>query len=215
MTPTELEQAARERYNAVGETFWSSSEMRTLIYAACQELALETKCIERVYTTTTVASTQEYEFPTNVISVIRVTWYGQKLEPIDQRMGDSLTLSQNGVSVTGTPQYYAQFNNTFILYPTPNDAQALKVWAAVEAQPLTTASTELEVPTWTHTRLINFLLAEMYPKDKDFTSAGYYRGLWNNDKAQVKAWMRKRLRGDAPAQVKDEMSLPNTILGVV
>src|SRR3954469_1309526 len=123
MSPDDIEQAARQRYNAVGETFWSAAECRNLIYAACIELASETECIERVYTTTTVANTQEYEFPTNVIAVKRVTYYGSKLEPISQRQGDSLTLNQNGVVTTGYPQYYAQFNNTFILYPTPNDAQ--------------------------------------------------------------------------------------------
>lgn len=215
MTPTELEQMARERYNAVGETFWSSAEMRNLMYAACVELGIETECIERTYSTTTVADTAEYEFPTNIVIPKRVTYYGAKLEPINMRQGDALTLNQNGVTTTGTPQWYSQFNNTFTLYPTPNDAQELKVWGIVEPQQITTASTELESPTWTHARLVNYMLSEMYAKDKDFGAADKYRGKWEQDKLWVKRVMKTKRRGDSPAQVLDEEHLPKTLLGLI
>jgi hypothetical protein len=215
MTIDQVEQAARERYNAVGEPFWSQSEMWNLMYGACLELAVETLCIERTYSTTTVAATQEYAFPTNVIMVKRVTYDGSKIEPISQRQGDALTLNQNAVTISGAPQWYAQFNETFTLYPTPDDAKTLKVWGIVEPQAITTATATLEVPSFCHMRLLNYMLAEMYAKDKDFNSAGYYKGLWEKDKIQVKAWMRKMRRGDSPAQVINEERMPTTILGLV
>lgn len=215
MTIDQLEQAARERYNAVGEPFWSQAEMWNLMYSGCLELATETLCIERTYSTTTVSGTQEYSFPTNVIMVKRVTYDGSKLEPISQRQGDTLTLNDGSVNVTGSPAWYGQFNETFIMYPTPDDALTLKVWGIVEPQMIIAATATLEVPSFTHMRLVNYMLSEMYAKDKDFASAGYYKGIWEKDKIQVKAWMRKARRGDSPAMVINEDRMPTTILGLI
>ena len=212
MTPSAVEEAARQRYNAVNETFWSQDEIFTLEYLASQEMALETKCIERTYTTTTVASTQEYAYPTNVISIKRVTYNGAKLAPIDLRRMDSLTLNTSSTTVTGTPDYYAEWNGTLILFPTPDAAQTLKVYSFNEPQVITVSST-LEIPTAFHGRLVNYILSEMYAKDKDFPSAKYYKDLWLKDIQEVKRWIARRRRGDSFATVVDESSLQNTILG--
>lgn len=212
MTPTQIETIARERYNAVGETFWSQSEIMNLIYLACLELANETLCIERTYTTTTTANTQEYSYPSNAISIKRVTYDGVKLSPIDQRRADSLTLNNTTTTITGSPDYYTDWNSTLSLFPVPNDAKTLKVYTYNEPQAVTTTST-LEVPSFAHGRLINYILSEMYAKDKDFGSAQYYKQMWEQDKVQIRQWMKKRRRGDSFATVLDEESLPNTILG--
>lgn len=214
MTLTQLEQAARERYNAVGETFWSTSEMINLIYAACLELSIETKCIERTYTTTTVASTQEYAFPTGTLAIKRVTYNGRKLMPITFREDDTLTLDNSITTTTGTPTYYIVWNDTIILRPIPDNALTLKVYSINEAQALTSTST-LEVPTFTHMRLVNYMLSEMYAKDKDFSSAGYYKKIWEQDKLEIKRWLRKRRRTDAFVGVQDEEMLGNTVLGTI
>jgi len=214
MTPAQVEEMARERYNAVGETFFSQAEVFRMIYSACQELATETECIERVFTTTTVNGTQEYAWPTNIISVHRVTYDGNKLKPIDMRQGDQIQLNQ-ALTVTGQPQYYAQFNETFILYPAPNDAKALKVWGSVEAQEISATTSTLDVPTWTHTRLVDFVLKCMHEKDKDYPSAERHLARWEMSKIQIKRWMRRRLRGDGPAIVKTEESQIMAVLGAV
>jgi hypothetical protein len=214
MTPTQIEQAARERYNAVGETFWSQSEMLSLIYAACLEISIETKCIERTYTTTTVASTQEYAFPTNTLAIKRVTYNGKKLMPITFREDDVLTLDNQSSTSTGTPQYYAVWNSTLILRPIPDAAQTLKIYSINEAQSLTIAST-LEVPSFAHMRLVNYVVSEMYAKDKDFSSAAYYKKLWEQDKLEIKRWLRKTKRTDSFTGVQDDSMLANTVIGVV
>jgi hypothetical protein len=214
MTPAEIEQAARERYNAVGETFWSQAEILNLIYAACLEISIETKCIERVYTTTTVASTQEYAFPTNAIAIKRVTYNGRKLKPTTFREDDSLTLDNSISTTTGTPAYYVVWNNTIILRPIPDSAVTLKIYSINEADEIDSTST-LEVPTFTHMRIVNYVVSEMYAKDKDFSSAGYYKKLWEQDKLEIKRWLRKRRRTDSFVGVQDEEMLGNTVLGII
>ncbi len=214
MTTLALEQAARERYNAVGETFWSSSEVMTLIYAACLEISTETKCIEQTYTTSTTASIAEYGFPTTTIAIKRVTYEGQKLTPIDQRQADSLTLNNTTTSIEGTPTYYTEWNNTITLIPTPAAVGTLKIWSINEPQAVTSAST-LEVPTFCHMRIVNYMLSEMYAKDKDFSSAKYYKDIWMQvDLPAIKAWWRKKKRTDSFASVINEDALPNNILGL-
>lgn len=213
MTPSELEQKARERYNSVGDTFYSESEIMGLIYAGCEELATETLCIERIYTTTTVASTQEYAFPTNTISIKRVTYNGKKLTPISMRESDTLFLN-SGSTAIGEPMYYAIWNQTIILYPTPDAAETLKIYSVNEPSEVDTTST-LEVPVWTHTRLINYLVRCMAEKDQNFQAATYYGTLWENDKKWIKRQMRKQKRGDAFGSAFDDDNFRNTVLGTV
>ena len=55
MTPGEIETAAREQYNAVNDTFWSSAEIMNLIFQATSEMANKTWCIKSTETQSSVA----------------------------------------------------------------------------------------------------------------------------------------------------------------
>jgi len=72
MTPSELELAARNRYNAVGDPHFSSAMIMDIIYQASMEIANECLCIEQSYTTTSIASTREYAYPTNAFAIRNV-----------------------------------------------------------------------------------------------------------------------------------------------
>lgn len=215
MILSDTELFIREGYNAVGETFWSDAEIRRLIYAACMDLCVETKCLERTYSTTTVIGQRDYDFPTNTIEIKRVTYDGRKLEPIDLRQDDVLTVNNAATTTTGTPVYYTQWNETISLRPIPDAALTLEILSINEPQEITTATTTLEVPSFTHPRLAHYVWARMYAKDKDFKSASYYQDIWNKDKIDVKRWMVKRKRGDGFASVKDEESLATPVFGGV
>lgn len=212
MTPTQIEQAARERYNAVGDTLWSSSEIQTLMFSACQELATETKCIEQTYTTTTVSGTQEYAYPTNVIAIKYVTYNGVPVDPIDLDQAQAITLNTITSSTTGSPIGYTLWNSTISLWPTPNDTQTLKLYTYNEAQSITTTST-LEIPSVFHIRILNYINAFMASKDQNFVTAKYYLDLWERDKIYIKQWMAKRKRGQRFASVKDEEMMPMSFSG--
>ena len=215
MNLTELETAARNKYNAVGDTNWSSAEIRDLAYQACMELATECYVIENVYSTTTVSGTQEYAYPTYAIAIKRVTYNGGKLEPIGFRQDDALTMNNQALTSTGTSQYYAFWDNTLILRPIPDGAYTLKVYAYVEPQQITASTSTLEVPTRCHINLVDFIVSEMAAKDQNFNMAKWYRDRWDSYKIKEKILTRKRMRADGFSQVKDEESLPNTLLGAV
>jgi hypothetical protein len=212
MTPSQIESLARAKYNSAGSTFWSESEIMDYITQASIELSLETHCIQRVFTTTTVASQAEYDWPTNAISIKRITYDGKKLMPITFREDDALTLNNQSTTATGTPQYYTNYNEVFSLRPIPDSALTLKVYAACEAQTIDSSST-LEIPTAFHLDIVDFVVSEMASKDQNWDTADRFRDKWDQAKIRAKRHMRKMMRGDAFVAVQDEESLPTTILG--
>lgn len=214
MTPTQLEEAARNAYNAIGDSFWSSDEILGLLYDACGEMAREALIIERTYSTTTVAGTQEYDLPTNTIAVKRVTYNGQKLKPISFREDDAITGLNASDTAQGTPAFYYLWNETIGLRPLPSDALDLKIYSFNEPSEIDTTST-LEIPTMFHRGLVNYVVAEMAAKDLNFNVAQYYKNKWDKILADAKKWTRKRRRTDSNANVIDEESSVTNYFGTV
>lgn len=215
MTPVELETAARRKYNAVGDTFYSQAEILDLAYQGCLEMVNECLyLIPKVLSTTTVSGAQQYSFPTNVVAAKRVTYDGVKLQKIDDRDDDTLTLGNSTTTATGSSRYYWQFNDTFYLRPIPDSALVLKVFGYAEPQALTSSSV-LEIPSQFHMDLVNFIVSEMCAKDENFTMASYYMGRWEKGVARAKRFAQKAKRTDSFSAVKDEEGLANTILGAV
>lgn len=214
MTPTELMTAIRQRNNSVGDSFWSDAEMLGLIEAACLDLARKAQVIERVYTTTTVAGQQEYSYPSNTISIKRVTYNGRKLTPITMREDDALTLSNSTTLATGSPEYYFIWNDTLYLRSVPDDAQALKIFSYNRPQTLTVAST-IEVPEQFQMDLIWYCLAEMLAKEKNYTGSQFYADKWEKVVADARKWQRMRKRGDSFTAVQDLETLPTTVIGAI
>lgn len=201
MTPSELEEYARQRYNAVSNTrFFTSSEMRRLIWDAQMQLARETFCIRDVLTTTTVASQQEYSFPTTTIAIKRVTYNGVRVDP--RPLEEVLDLTSSVASPTGSPYLYAIWNETLYLAPTPSEAQTLKIFAIVEPSEVTAAST-LEVPTRYHMDLAEYLNWQMCVQDKNYQGAALHKENWEAIVRKAKAFERKMLRGQQFSFVKD------------
>ena len=214
MTPVELGQATREVYNGVGDTFFSDSEIYTYIKHACTELATKAKVIERVYTASTVASTQEYSWPTYAISIKRITYEGTKLGFITFREDDSLTLNNQATTATGTPQYYALWNRVFYLRPIPSAVGTLKIFTNNTPQAITATST-LEIPEVFHLSTVNFALHRMFAKDKKWDLSKYFLDIWTKDLSDARAWKRKEKYGDSYPVVQNEDIGAVTLLGAV
>lgn len=216
MTPQQVESAARRRYNSENDTFWSQDEIFKVIYEAELELAVEALVIEaRDTSTSTVASTQTYALPSLFIAVKRIEYNGQKLQPIDQRLDDMLTMSNSGTTETGTPQYYWIWNDTIYLRPIPDAAQTLTIYGYKEPTLLTTASTTLSVPTKFHKGLIDYTISELASKDQKFDMATKYERRWREVVKNAREWTARKKRTDGYAVVKDEESQAVTILGAV
>lgn len=199
MTPEQLEAAARNRYNAVGDNFYSSAMILDLIYQAQMELALEAFVIERHYTTTSTNGTREYSFPSNGFAIAKVEYNGLKLKYVS--INDDPKTSTTEIS--GTPTAYSVFNEEMILYPTPDTTgDQIDVYTYNRPQAVTSSST-LEVPTEYHLQMIDLIVSIMYGKDQNLSMARYHRELWERSIARIKRQHAKKKRSDSFVVVGD------------
>lgn len=217
MTPSEIETAARRKYNSVNSSFYSSSEVYDLIYQAEMEIARETKMLEGVTTTTSTAADNTYSFPTGVLEIKRVEYNGCKLQRIDFREDDAITLANSDTTAQGTPLYYFVWAETLYLRPIPDtSSDTIRIYYFKMPTAVTSASQTLEVPSLFHMCIVDYVAAEMAAKDQNFETAQYYRDAWyNKHLPSMKQWVSKRKRGDAFGVVKDEENLVGTVFKVL
>lgn len=211
--------AARRKYNSTSSSFFADAELWDLIYQAELEIATVTKCLEgrTVISGGSIDGTQGYAFPTGVLEVKRVEYNGAKLQPIDFRQDDALTLANSNSTAEGDPLYYYVWDNTLYLRPIPDTSSVqIRVYYYKEPTIVTSSSQTLEVPALFHMSIVDRVVAEMAAKDQNFQTAQYYMDLWENKHLpRAKAWARKRRSGDAFNTVKDESALAGTILGAL
>ena len=212
ITPQQVNTAARQRYNAVGDDFWSDEEIYNTIFQACLEFC--SACpLEATYSTTSVANQQEYDYPTNVVAIKRITYDGRKLVPYTFREDDVSTILNQATTSTGTPDSYATWNNIIYLRPIPSTAGlTIKIFGYIEPQPVTSGST-LEIPVRYQMSLINPVLAEMAAKNKNYEGFERYRSLWEKDLMRAKKDYRLGKVGDAFQVVKNVDILAQSFMG--
>lgn len=215
MTPVDIETAARDQYNATGDTFFSQTAIMTLIYKAQCQLVAKAPVIERTFTTPSVASQREYDYPTEAFSIWRAEYNGMPMSKVTFREDDSVNNLTSAVTTTGTPRYYSIWNNTLFLRPSPAvDADTIKLYTYNIPQTVTSTSV-LEVPVVFHAGIIDFVLSEMFAKDTNVTGAMYYRKLWSETLIDAIKYTAKRKRGGGPAHVQTEETLITNILGTI
>lgn len=200
MTPDQIETAIRARYNADGDTFFSSALVWGIIDQAQLELAHETYLIESTYSTTSVSGTREYAFPTSTIAIRRVEYDGEKLFPVE--IDDDPKTSTT--EVTGTPATYSIWNNEIILYPTPSaTGDTIQIYTYNEPQTITSGSTTLSVSSEYHMPIVDLALSIFYAKDGNLQLAEYHRQLWQAAVNRIKRERAKKKYQDQFAVVRD------------
>jgi hypothetical protein len=215
MTPSEIETAARNKYNSTGDSFWSSNEIYGLIYEAELEMARDAINIENIYSTSTVIGQQTYSVPDNCISIKRIEYNGAKIERITLREDDSITNLQSDITTSGEPIYYFEWNGLIYLRPLPSAVGTLRIFTYDKPTEVTTASQTIEIPAQFHRDLVNFVVREMALKDQNGNTANFYAALWQNALKQAKAWNKKRKRGDEFQVVKNMDDMAKSVLGTV
>lgn len=213
MTVTDVITAARDIYNASGDTFFTDLQFYNWITQAQEELATKAWVIEGTTTGVTVASTQDYVYPTNYISIKRVVVNGRKLKPISHRQDDSVTLSNTASTITGQPTYYTDFNDTVSMRPIPDAVYTINWMGYKNATNIAAASDSITVPVKYHFDLVNYCLWRMFSKDKDTENMAAHLSLWRETIKDAISFQRRKKRMDGFATVQNEDNLPANILG--
>ena len=202
MTPAEIIEAARNRYNSIGDDFFSDEELYVIIYGICCEINSDGLLIEGKYTTTTVASQQEYDFPTNAINIRRLTYDGKKLHQLTMEEADARYTNTSGTYGTGTPIHYSIWNRVISLYPVPDTALTLAIYTHDNQQTVSNTAT-ISLPAIFHPVIVEGVVAEMAFKDKNFGVADRFRNKFETLKTLRTREFRRSRRGDEPAMVKN------------
>lgn len=207
MTPTQLELAVRNKYNAVGDSFWSQDEILNLLYQACLDMATECLVIESTYTTSTVAAQQEYTYPSNTIAIKRITYEGIPLTKRTFTEDDVLTAFNAASLTSGTPNYYFIWNDVIYLRNIPDAVGTLKIFTYNEPSTISIGST-VEIPSMFHMDLVDYAASELAAKDSNPNMAKYYLNKWEKAIVKAKRWSAKKKRTDKFSVVQtDEVIL--------
>lgn len=214
MTPQQIEDAARRKYNSVGSSFFAQAEIWDLIYQAECEIATDTKMLEyrTLVSGGTVAGTQAYAYPSGILEVRRIEVDGQRLDKISLDEDDNITLFDANATDQGRPIYYYDWGSTIYLRPVPDTSSLqIRVYGYREPALVTSASQSLEVPAIHHMRIVDKVVGEMMAKDGQVNNR--YLDKWENIHLPfMRAWVRKRKTGDRFNVVKDEESVARTLL---
>lgn len=216
MTPLEIVDYVRRVTNTTGDTTYISNQeiIESYLYDACLQISELVPCIETRNTDTSVANQREYDIPTNCSQIKRVTYDGRHLERITMRQEDAYEGNDTSSRATGTPHSYYTWGSHIYLYPTPSaDGDTIEIFTIDLHAALTLASTSLSIPAEWHTRLANYVIAQVYLKDQD-NRAGYYIDRWEKvDKPWIIHAWRKKVTRDKMRKVLPMRMLPQSEWG--
>lgn len=216
MTPSEIQTAARRKYNAVGDTFYEDDFFYDLIYEAETQLAEQALVIQKRYETVSVVSQREYSWPTNAMAIYRLEYDGQKLQLINFRQDDAVTLSETDTTQTGTPSFYELWDRTIFLRPIPETAGlTIKIYSYDMPSRQSSGSATLDTPSHYHKDIVNFCVAALAAKNQDMQSYQAYKALWDTALKRAKIWQRKRVNQDSFKRVLNVDELPQSYQGLV
>lgn len=222
MTPLDINTYARARYNATGDTFFTDTEIYYSIYQAELELAAEVPGIIEVYLSATslTQGTRQYPFPAQARAIKRIEFVNlagiaNKLEPITFREDDALTLVNVASTTMGSPQFYETYNYQIYLRPVPDTTGTTINIYSYNEPVVVTSMTTLEIPSIFHMDLCDYVVFQMYLKDKNLEIATAYAQKWETAKARIKRWVQKKKRTDAFTVTMNEDNLAVTLTGPV
>lgn len=179
MTLAQAIDHVRRRHNASSDANWSDAELYTLITARCNEILSVIGLIEALDTSiTTVAATQSYAFPTNVVFIKKVLFDGYPVQNISPREAE--TLKEGNVVPSGRPEYWYEWNKTIYFIPTPSSAATVTLFAEKEHPFIdNSAQTTIDIPSILHARMLDGVLSDMFSKDLNQAFMVHYENLWN------------------------------------
>lgn len=216
MTPTEIETYCRNLHNAVSDNNWTAAEIYALITAASNEVLSVIGLAETTDTSlVTVAGTQSYTIPSAIVSIHAVEWDGRPLRVFTRKEFQSR--QPTGVAPEGDPREAWIWGSSLYLSPTPSSAATITLFAEQKQTLITAGSDTIVVPEVFHIPAIaDYVIGEMFMKDKDLQSAMYYQNKWRNDhKPSMQVYARKRRRGSSPIHVQDADSSLGTETGMI
>lgn len=200
MTLTQALDYVRNRHNAGSDSFYSDPEIYALMTARCNEVLSVIGLIEALDTSiTSVAGTQSYAFPANVVAIKKILYDGYPVKVISPRESESL--KEGNVAASGRPEYAYEWGKTLYFIPIPNEAKTITLFVE-KLHPYidNSAQTTIDIPEVLHYRMLDGVICDMFSKDLNQGMTSHFETLWNQ-KHMPAFWQYKMMmkyRGQAP-----------------
>jgi hypothetical protein len=169
----------RNRHNETdaSTSYWGDVELYALISARAQTACAVLGLIEDTDSSTaTVASTQNYDWPSDASAIRKVTCDGKPLQEMTFREWDENKL--NGTTPEGEPFGYVNFNRQIILVPIPNDVYDLVFYYEPYHPWITVPAGTIDLPAVLHPALMDGVMADMFAKANNAQMATMYENKW-------------------------------------
>lgn len=217
LTPVQIAAQIRAQSGETSTSFLTDDILYSFLWQAEIEFSNFVGCsLNKDTSVTTVAGIRESTIPANTQRILRLEYDSVKLKKIDLTELDMLEgTAYGGVTTSGQPQYYYEFDGKVGLSPIPDDAKTLSFYRVKEPVSLDTSSTSFTIPDEYSLYLIDRCLHRFYAMDKDLQMAKYHLDLWEaNKRKQKNEWFKKRMI-DRFLSVKNEDNFPQTDYGII
>ena len=188
----------RDLLDEASAQFWSNTQLRSWINQGCQDVARQAEILWNKYTVTVVATTQNYDAPTDFLNCHRA-----EFSPTGSDQTYSLTYREINTmdEIWGIlhalpaayPQYFTlwqkktvgEVGSYFILYPVPAQTGPLTIYYYREAVAATGTTTKLDTqPGWTEI-VYDYAVYKALRKDRDPTWQTAYKLYQSNLQALI------------------------------
>lgn len=149
--------------------------------ARCNEIVSVIGLLEATDTSqTSVLNQQNYNFPSNAVSIKAIEFDGWPVRPLSYTEWQS-EKAGNQQMYGYPPRFWVNWNRTIIFIPIPNVAGKTitiyyeKEHAFIDNQTQTT----IDIPSVLHARMLDGVLADMYGKDLNQAMLQFYEKKWD------------------------------------
>jgi len=217
MTPAQILASIRAQVDEATANFYSDNEIYAYMWQGECAINDEVECAEGTDTSiTTVIGTAEYTKPTDMLFAKRVFWDKYRLQKIDFReLENQEGLSYGADIQSGQPYGYYEFADQIGFYPTPNAAQAVKIWYIKQPAVITSSSTTFTIPQLFHDLIPDYCLWRMWGKDQEENRAAFHKQQWEENLLAAKIRWAKYKKSDKIIVVKDSDRFPNSYAGMI
>jgi hypothetical protein len=212
VTLSQAVEYCKERHGSapLDEGYWSTAEIYRLITARCNEIVSIIGLIEGIDTSiTSVDGTASYAFPANYEFIRHIQYDGYPLNLISFQEYEQEKMG-NTMPEVSPPGYYAIWNETIIIVPTPSETGKTITIYGDKLHPvidgIVGSQDTIDIPDILHFRLCDGVLADMYGKDLNTGMYDRYEAKWT--KVHMPAFfqykMLKKYRGGRPSIVDSD-----------
>lgn len=131
---------------------------------AMREAASDNNLLQKTGTSQTVAGTNKYAIPTDILKLHSIRYDGNDLTIITLDEAKEREFLNSG---EGTPAWVWVWAGNMTLYPTPNEAKTLEIDYTRHPTEIDSEQSTPEIPVMYHMRIVDYCLAQVAQQDDD------------------------------------------------